>query len=139
MQQQPSGRKTRRTDPVITTITTTTTPASMAPSVTTTGVTATTAARDGASALRTITEGELSGGEESGSDLTQPQFVTQPDLTQPSVVVQSTRGNTFLYLTTWSLFLSKYIHKEVAGNSIVCIDLTCSSLSFLLLCNSYFR
>lgn len=94
--QQLSGRKTRRTDPVITTnITTTTTPASMATSVTT-GVAIPTA-RDTGSALRTIPEGEMSGGEESESDLTQPQFVTQPDLTQSVVVAPSTRGNTFLY------------------------------------------
>ena len=110
VQQQPqSSRKTRRNDPPPTPIptpvpVTTASSGSAEPAIVSTtsatgSATATNNTRSSTSkALRTIPEEEHvsqdEGEEESDDKLTQPQFVTQPELTQP--IAQITRGNLLL-------------------------------------------
>eukprot|EP01032_Pedospumella_encystans_P008113 gene8113-9664_t len=131
-QQPQSSRKTRRNDPTPTP-TPTPTPVTTASSGTAEPAIVSTSAGTGTAtagnntrsttskALRTIPEEEQvsydEGEEKSDGDLTQPQFVTQPDLTQP--VVQITRATRSRMSSTEALLYSQANDSEMEGTPAV--------------------
>eukprot|EP01032_Pedospumella_encystans_P007961 gene7961-9491_t len=133
VQQQPqSSRKTRRNDPtpIPTPTPVATSSAGAEPAIvsttTVTGTATATASNNTRSsatkALRTVPEEEQGsqgeeGEEESEGELTQPQFVTQPELTQP--VVQITRATRSRMSSTEALLYSQANESEIEGTPAV--------------------